>query len=317
MCAIVESGCAEIEAESKLVGSQSERCRVKRKPRRAFSLIELLVVIAVVSALMGILLPVLGKVRDQARMVIGTNNQRQIVTAVSLFAADNDEQYPESVATIGDYKVYWNWQEPMMLTSYRARSPGMHRSMSAYLHRYIEDADTMYCPNAPQKYKNLQDAWDAGDYWDNPETDPVGDPVSGTYCFYWNYTGYLEDRDYLFKGPRDSSTSRGHSKLLVSDYFGYDHYRSPNCYGSCEMFAAASITEGTPLSSAYWSRRISSVRSSMPEIELQAGYTDGHIEKYSSSDTLTMRVIWKPETSEPYPMGIGPGLFYLPRSALH
>jgi prepilin-type N-terminal cleavage/methylation domain-containing protein len=316
MCANVESDCAETEAEPKPVGSQAEKSRAKRKLHRAFSLIELLVVLGVLSALMGILLPALGKVRHQARIVINTNNQRQIVTAVSLFAADNDEQYPESVATIGDYKVYWNWQEPMMLTSYRARSPGMHRSMSAYLRRYIEDADAMYCPSAPQRYKNLQDAWDAGDYWDNPETDPVGDPVSGTYCFYWNYTGYLDDRDCLFKGPRDSSTSRGQSKLLVSDYFGYDHYRSPNCYGSCEKFAAASITEGTPLSSAYWSRRERSTRPSAPEINLQAGYADGHVEKYSSCDTLTMRVIWKPETGEPYPKGIGPGCFYLPRNAM-
>ena len=290
---------------------------VNQKLRGAFTLIELLVVIAVISVLMGILLPSLSKVRHQARMVIGTNNQRQIVTAVTLFASDNDEQYPESVATIGDYTVYWNWQEPMMLTGYRARSPGMHRSMSAYLRSYIEDAETMYCPNAPQKYRNLQDVWDAGNGWDNPETDPVGDPVSGTYCFYWNYTGYLEDRDFLFKGPRNSSAGRGQSKLIVSDYFGYDHYRSPSCYGSCEKFVASSITEGTPLSSAYWSVRKNSTHPSEPEIKLQAGFADGHVEKYSSSDTLTMRVIWKPETGEPYPNGIGPGCFYLPRSALH
>jgi len=280
-------------------------------------LIELLVVIAVVSALTGILLPALGKVRDQARMVIGTNNQRQIVTAVSLFAADNDEHYPESVATIGDYKLYWNWQEPMMLTGYRARSPRMHRSMSAYLRKYIKDAEIMYCPNAPQRYKYLQEAWDAGDEWDNPETDPVEDPLSGTYCFYWNYTGYLEERDFLFHGPRDTAAGRRQSKLLVSDYFGYDHYRSPSCFGSCEKFAAASITEGTLLSSAYWSDRKSRAGSGKPEIKLQAGYADGHVEKYSSSDTLTMRVIWKPETGEPYPAGIGPGNFYLPQSALH
>ena len=50
-----------------------------------------------------------------------------------------------------------------MLTGYRARSPRMHRSMSAYLRGYIEDADTMYCPGAPKKYRYLQDSWDAGD----------------------------------------------------------------------------------------------------------------------------------------------------------
>jgi hypothetical protein len=270
----------------------------------------------VIGLLMAILLPALGKVKQQARALVGTNNQRQIVTAATLFAADHDEIYPESVATIGDYTVYWNWQEPMMLTGYRARSPRMHRSMSAYLRSYIQDAETMYCPNAPQQYKYLQQSWDAGDAWDNPETDPVEDPVSGTYCFYWNYTGYLEERDYLFQGPQHSAGGRRRSTLLVSDYFGYDHYRSPNAYGSCEKLSAASVTEGTLLSSAYWSFHKGAAGSGKPQIRLQAGYIDGHVEKYSSRDTLTMKVIWKPDTGEPYPDGIGPGIFYLPRNAL-
>ena len=43
-------------------------------------------------------------------------------------------------------------------------------------------------------YKHLQQSWDAGDDWDHPETSPRPDPVFGTYCFYWNYTGYLPAR---------------------------------------------------------------------------------------------------------------------------
>jgi len=304
-------------AGAKIVGFQAGRHRVKRKmPNRGFTLVELLVVISVVSLLSGILLPALSKARDQARKLLGASNQRQIVSAVSLFAADNDQKYPESVATIG--AEWWNWQEPMMLTGYRARSPRMHRSMSAYLRNYIEDADTMYCPNAPRRYRYLQDVWDAGDDWDNPQTTPVKDPASGTYCFYWNYTGYLENRDYLFKGPRNAAGGRLQSKLLVSDYFGYDHQRNPNSYGSCQRFLGASITEGTLLSSAYWSDK-GSAGSGAPDIKLHAGYTDGHVENFSASDTIAMRVIKVPETGEPYPGGdgIGPGIFYLPRNALH
>jgi len=286
-----------------------------------------LVVIAVLAILLGILLPVLGKAKHQARRVLGTSNQRQIVSGANLFAMDNDDRYPESVATIGG-EAAWNWQEPMMMTGYRARSPRLHRSMSAYLRSYIQDADTMYCPNAPAKYKYLQNAWDAGDDWDNPQTQPVEDPVSGTYCFYWNYTGYLQEREYLFEGPRSSAGGRGQSKLLVSDYFGNNHWRSQNAYSSCERFAGSSVTEGTVLSSAYWSRKdragfilLSGTAAEntlvAPQIKLQAGFTDGHVESFPACDTLAMRVILKPETGEPYPEDITPGTFYLPRNALH
>lgn len=282
--------------------------------RRGFSLIELLVVMAILSLLMGIVLPGLSKVRVQARRLRGTNNQKQIVGGANLFSMDNDHQYPESVATIGDDSS-WNWQEPMMLTGYRARSPRLHRSMSAYLRCYIKDADTIYCPNAPRKYTYLQEVWEAGDAWDNPDSPPVADPVSGTYCFYWNYTGYLQDRPYLFQGPKSSIGGPRLSKLLVSGYFAYNHWRSENAYSSCEKFNGSSITEGTILSSAYWSAK-ADADSDKPRIKLQAGYTDGHVENYSSEDTVMMRVILKPETGQPYPDNISPGSFFLPCSAL-
>jgi prepilin-type N-terminal cleavage/methylation domain-containing protein len=303
------------KAVPKHIGRRAGIRRVRNKSPGAFTLIELLVVISIISALMAILLPALGKVRRQARMLIGTNNQHQIVSGVSLFAMDNDEKYPESVATVGTGDN-WNWSEPTMLAGYRKRSPMLYRSMSAYLRRYINDASIMSCPCAPKEHEYLQQAWDAGEDWGNPSAPMIKGPLTGTYCFYWNYVGFLDGYGALFRGPRNSSDGNGSSTLLVSCYFGYDHWQSRNVYSSCEEFKGAGLTEETWYASAYWSGLNSNVGLDTLKVKLRAGYTDGHVESYCPLEAMPMQVIKDRSTSEPYRSGLGPGVFYLPRNGL-
>ena len=292
-----------------IFGSQS-------REKQGFTLVELLLVISIMSMLMAILLPVLDKARRQARTVLGIKNQRDIVNAVTLFAADNNGRYPESVATVG-FGAHWNWSDPRKLTGNRTRAPGMYRSMSEYLRSYIPDADTFFCTNAPSKYKYLQQSWDAGDEWDNPETSFPFDPVGGTYCFYWNYIGFLGGNRGIFKGPQSPAGGPGESKLLVTDYFGYDCWQALNAFGSCDYFNGASVTPETWLLSAYWfSQKSESVNLNTIEVNLHAGYTDGHVEGFTASDVVPMRISITSDGSEPYPDGVGPGIFYLPRNGL-
>jgi prepilin-type N-terminal cleavage/methylation domain-containing protein/prepilin-type processing-associated H-X9-DG protein len=70
------------------------RTPAPRPARPAFTLIELLVVISIIALLIGILLPVLGSSREEARAIACGSNLRQITIAFETYIADNKEFYP-------------------------------------------------------------------------------------------------------------------------------------------------------------------------------------------------------------------------------
>ncbi len=69
--------------------------------RKGFTLIELLVVIAIIAILAAILFPVFAKAREKARQTSCLSNQRQIATAVTMYAQDYDETYPMNIYLAG------------------------------------------------------------------------------------------------------------------------------------------------------------------------------------------------------------------------
>jgi len=56
--------------------------------RKGFTIIELLVVVSIIALLVGILLPAIGKARDNARVNVSKNNLRQLGIAHKAYAAD-------------------------------------------------------------------------------------------------------------------------------------------------------------------------------------------------------------------------------------
>jgi prepilin-type N-terminal cleavage/methylation domain-containing protein/prepilin-type processing-associated H-X9-DG protein len=71
-----------------------QECEPRRRSHfpAAFTLIELLVVIAIIAILASLLLPVLGRAKDQARRVHCTGNERQLIVAWAMYPADHREQ---------------------------------------------------------------------------------------------------------------------------------------------------------------------------------------------------------------------------------
>jgi type II secretory pathway pseudopilin PulG len=263
--------------------------------------VELLVVVSIISILMAISVPALNGAKRQARALLGTRNEREVTNALNFYAADHDELYPPSIATVG-FGATWNWSDLTRLIGTDKRTPQIHRSVSEYLRSYVGDAGTMFCPNAPRKFQYLREAWDAGDAWDNPDTALPEDSLCGTYCFYWGYIGYLGEGPRLFRGPMTTAGYRGHSRLLITDYFGYGHWRTPGSFASCERLSGGEVDPETQVTSAWW-KAAGDPNSALPAVTLRAGYTDGHVETYLPSEAVPMRVSLNPEGVPPLPDG--------------
>jgi prepilin-type N-terminal cleavage/methylation domain-containing protein/prepilin-type processing-associated H-X9-DG protein len=108
---------------------------------RGFTLIELLVVIAIIAILMGILMPALGKVRKQARMIRCKSNLRQYAIAGRLYADDNELGFPHSFTWLYNKGgVNCNWHDA-------STNLDQHPELAGDLWPYLRGLDVHLCPD--------------------------------------------------------------------------------------------------------------------------------------------------------------------------
>jgi prepilin-type N-terminal cleavage/methylation domain-containing protein len=124
--------------------------RTATRTPRGFTLIELLVVIAIIALLIGILVPSLVGARDSARTVKCGSNQRQLVIAWSLYAAEfRDYAMPLASWDSADIgtgeQIFW-WGSHGTSTTPPEFSRGF---LFAYLSDSLHQGSVFECPNQP------------------------------------------------------------------------------------------------------------------------------------------------------------------------
>ena len=241
-----------------------QKKRTKRLNHRsgAFTLIELLVVIAIIAVLMGVLMPALNRVREQARQQECGTRVRNHVLALNMYANENNGNMPNPQGS-------WLQDLANNVTNYMLRT-GMKMNI-------------FYCPSNSFQKKNMEYLWTVpslSDPWDGTQfTTTTGHIISG-YCYLTGSPNRgpintYPDRDSLKpKWIKTVSEDHPSDRELVTDILmGLDDANRKGGYNFTEIVGDSVPYQdlGTPEQSSHLTGRGDPIGGNV-------GYLDGHNE---------------------------------------
>jgi prepilin-type N-terminal cleavage/methylation domain-containing protein/prepilin-type processing-associated H-X9-DG protein len=138
---------------------------MKRIRRTGFTLVELLVVIGIIAVLISLLLPVLGKAREQAKRTQCMSNLRTLGQCLYVYAADNS-----GIAMFSSY--FDNPKDPNSITRtwFGSLVGSTWTANDGYLTKYYKNTEFLNCPSMTDNYHS----------YDN---DPTKTPPLTTYAY--------------------------------------------------------------------------------------------------------------------------------------
>ena len=127
--------------------------------KKAFTLIELLVVIVIISLLMAIMVPCLGKARQFAHKITCTSNLRQIGVALECYQQDNDAYGPFLGVDLSEYPIPQHETPEQMLSPYLSHEWAVWNCPADRRNGRREIWYPLAEPNLPEEMLNISYVW--------------------------------------------------------------------------------------------------------------------------------------------------------------
>ncbi len=274
---------------------------IRKKHKFGFTLIELLVVISIIALLVSILMPALGKARMQAKLVVCSSNQRQLILGLVTYTADNDDKLPPHPSSINGNSVHrpfeLNWHKNNIGDT-SAFPPEQYNYAGRFMLNYISDVGVFNCTLSnlenntpwPPPASGLPAEGTFGEFYRTGEYAPL----HSTYQLLWNYNGYEEGRGRkvetgnYFTGPIKMASK---NKLVVQDSLFYLTINQNMLWSSPDQsWYSSHPFDGGPRSDPYFTLQDQTWDwqndpECLIENSLNAGYLDGSVRRFFSNDS--------------------------------
>jgi len=182
---------------------QNSKFYILNSIRHGFTLVELLVVIAVISLLLSILVPSLGKARSMAKRTVCASNLRQIDLAVRLYLNAYDDTYPcaQDPVSMGPFYCLWMGR-------------GWRSFVEPYLSRNIDvnNPSVLFCPEdltPEEKYESTSYAYSMA-FYHSPQQIDAMDDKSDTWSSFPPETPSISQRSFDVVKP--------YGKIIIGEW---------------------------------------------------------------------------------------------------